>query len=270
LSQKERVEIPQDVGALVLFRSDRTCCVCRERGKPIQIHHVDDNPADNEPENLAVVCVHCHNDTQVKGGFGRKLDALQVRQYRDDWVERVKKRRDDADQIAAAHQSAPIPATRVERREALPEPAKVVNYIRTLPAIRRDIYDRARELWNTGVTAKMKHGNNDVIDVLEQTLATLVGFYPIGHFDDQEPREYINAITGSRFKWHWSRLEPNGPRTGGTIVGPIAGGCVIDDLEEMIVEIVSELATHVGDFEYDYWKQEWDAVGKSSTSNICS
>src|SRR6266404_1961891 len=165
---KNRIEVPRDTAALVLFRSDRTCCVCRDRGKPIQIHHIDGNPRNNDPQNLAVVCLDCHNDTQVLGGFGRKLDAVQVRQYSDDWLQRVESRRNTADQIAAAHQSAPIPSPASRRRDVLPDPGKVANYIRTLPAIRRDIYNRARELWDSGVTPKMKRGNNDVIDVLEQ------------------------------------------------------------------------------------------------------
>jgi hypothetical protein len=269
LSQKERAEIPHEIGALVLFRSDRTCCVCRERGRPIQIHHIDENPAHNEPENLAAVCFHCHNDTQVKGGFGRKLDAFQVRQYRDDWIARVEKRRDAADQIAAAHQSAPIPSLSVERREELPDPQKVANYIRTLPSIRQDVYGRARPLWDSGVTQKMTQGNYDIIDVLEQILTTLAGFYPQGQFEGREPRDYMNAMTAARFSWHWARLEPNGPRTGGTMMGPIVGGCVIADLEKMITDLIAAVAMHLENFEYDHWKQEWDAASASPTGDIC-
>jgi hypothetical protein len=33
--KKQRVEIPADIASEVLFRSDRTCCVCRQRGKPV-------------------------------------------------------------------------------------------------------------------------------------------------------------------------------------------------------------------------------------------
>jgi hypothetical protein len=268
--RKNRIEISHETAAFILFKSDRTCCVCRHRGKPIQIHHIDENPANNDPENLAVVCFDCHNATQVKGGFGRKLDAVQVRKYREDWLQRVESRRNAADHIAAAHQSAPAPARPAQRRDGLPDPKRVANYIRTLPAIRRDIYDRSKELWDSGVTPKMKQGNNDVIDVLEQILATLVSFYPAGHFDNQEPHDYINAITASRYMWHWSRLEPNGPRTRGTIVGPIAGGCVIDDLEHMVLELVSELSECLDDFEYDHWKKEWDVVETSATSRMRS
>lgn len=212
-----------------------------------------------------VITIH-----KSKAVSGEKLDAFQMREYRDDWIARVKKRRDAADQIAAAHQSAPIPTVSVERREELPDPAKIANYVRTLPAIRTDVYCRAQKLWDTGITSKMKQGNYDVIDVLEQILATLAGFYPYGQFGGREPRDYMNAMTASRFTWHWARLEPNGPRTGGTIIGPIVGGCVVNDLETMIAEIVSSLAMHLEDFNYDQWKRGWDAENVQPPSDTCS
>src|SRR2546421_12467368 len=80
--KKKRVEIPRAMEAQVQFASDRTCCVCRVKGKPFQIHHIDDNPANNEFKNLAVLCLECHNETQIRGGFGRKLNAEQVILYR--------------------------------------------------------------------------------------------------------------------------------------------------------------------------------------------
>lgn len=265
---KERIEVPRQLAASVLFLADRTCCVCRERGKPIQIHHVDENPVNNELQNLAVVCFECHNDTQIKGGFGRKLDAAQIIQYRDDWIARVTTRRDTADQIAAAHQITRIPPAQIERRDNLPDPRKVANYVRTLPAIRKDLYARAHQLWDTGVTSKMRQGNYDVIDVLEQILATLTGFYPTGQFGGEASRDYMNAITASLFNWHRARLEPNGPGTGGTIIGPIVGGCVIDELERMVVEVVAPLSEHVQELDYSRWQQEWDTAGDSSTSDL--
>jgi hypothetical protein len=92
MPRKTRVPIPADVSAKVLFDSDRTCCICHEK-KPVQIHHMDDNPANNSPDNLAVLCLDCHHDTQLRGGFGRKLDAEQVRLYREDWLNQVRQRR---------------------------------------------------------------------------------------------------------------------------------------------------------------------------------
>lgn len=92
-SKKNRVEIPRPLQAQVLFASDRTCCICRVKGKPVQIHHIDDNPANNVFKNLAVLCLECHNETQIQGGFHRKLDAEQVTLYRHDWLIQVSKTR---------------------------------------------------------------------------------------------------------------------------------------------------------------------------------
>jgi len=83
--KKSRESIPSEVAARVLFLSDRICCVCRVSGKPVQIHHVDGDRNNNSLQNLAVLCFDCHRDTQIRGGFDRKLDVDQVILYRDDW-----------------------------------------------------------------------------------------------------------------------------------------------------------------------------------------
>ncbi len=59
----------------------------------MQLHHIDENPANNQFGNLAVLCLDCHRNTQLSGGFDRKLDADQVKLYRDDWYRSVKLRR---------------------------------------------------------------------------------------------------------------------------------------------------------------------------------
>ncbi len=86
VTKKDREAIPPEVAAKVLFLSDRTCCVCRTKGKPVQIHHIDENPANNDLSNLSVLCFDCHTETQIRGGFHRKLDAEQIVLYRNDWV----------------------------------------------------------------------------------------------------------------------------------------------------------------------------------------
>jgi hypothetical protein len=57
------------------MNANNTCCRCRTPGRPIQIHHIDGDPANNAEENLAVLCLDCHDDTLVTGGFGRSLNA---------------------------------------------------------------------------------------------------------------------------------------------------------------------------------------------------
>ena len=101
MAKKIRVPIPDDIAAEILFLSDRTCCVCNIRGKQVQIHHIDENPSNNNIENLSVLCFDCHDQTMIKGGFGRKLDANQIIKYRTDWLDRVKSRKEKADEIAS-------------------------------------------------------------------------------------------------------------------------------------------------------------------------
>ena len=84
-----RIAIPDEVAAKALFYSDRICCVCRVPKKPLQIHHIDDNNSNNALDNLAVLCLDCHTETQIKGGFGRKLDPTQVRLYRNEWLDKI-------------------------------------------------------------------------------------------------------------------------------------------------------------------------------------
>jgi len=93
---KKREPIPPATAARVLFLADRICCKCRDPGKPLQIHHIDENPANNEPPNLAVLCLDCHHETQLQGGFARGLTSDQVVLYRDDWLRTVSARRASA------------------------------------------------------------------------------------------------------------------------------------------------------------------------------
>jgi hypothetical protein len=59
--------------------------VCRIGGRPVQLHHIDEDRSNADPDNFAVLCVDCHDETHRRGGFGRQLNAAQVRRYRDEW-----------------------------------------------------------------------------------------------------------------------------------------------------------------------------------------
>jgi len=99
-----RQPVGSGLAAYVLFSSDRTCCVCREAGKAVQIHHIDGNRDNNVAGNLVVLCLDCHNATLIEGGFGRRLDPDQIILYRDDWYRIVLQRRsmhDFRDQLAS-------------------------------------------------------------------------------------------------------------------------------------------------------------------------
>ena len=268
MTKKDRIPVPEDVATLLMFRSDRTCCVCHQRGEPIQIHHIDEDPSNNDLHNLAVLCFHCHDETQIRGGFGRKLDAAQVTHYRDDWHRRVEARREAADKIALAREAGDVQATvpTPTRRDALPDhAAKLTNYIRTLPAIRRDAYSRARRLWDSGGRQNMKQGTFNVTDVVEQVLIALASWYPPRHFDGKEPWDYISAMKASRFEWHWAHRHPLGlAGWGGSTIMIETAGSVLDDLEMMVVDMVFALSQHL-DLKFELWKQEWDSACEPSS-----
>ncbi len=78
---------------------------------------------------------------------------------------------------------------------------------------------------------------------------------PSNHFGNKTPRDYMNAVTASRFEWHRAHLEPDGIGTGGTMISTMVGGEVIGDLEAMVVDVVSSLAIHFDDFDFKSWKE---------------
>jgi hypothetical protein len=129
-----RVPIPTAIAAEVLVEHDRTCCVCQERGKRVQIHHIDGNNSNNDKANLAVVCFDCHDLTLIKGGFGRTLDAAQVTKYRDEWVARVAELKRKADEILLKKQIGVIDAAGKAPKEwQTPGEIEMAAYIESLP-----------------------------------------------------------------------------------------------------------------------------------------
>jgi hypothetical protein len=259
---KHRVPVPQEVAAEVLFACDYTCCVCRERGRPVQLHHIDEDPSNNDEANLAPLCLLCHDGTQVKGGFGRKLEAKLVTEYRDDWLTRVASRRDKADELAALRMAGvgeKVPTTE-EEAEALMVPADeaLVAYVDNLPAILAKGYAIARPRWDSGVTTEMLQGTYDLIDVVVQMLIHLASWFPDEHFDGRPAAEYFSSFVSSRFVWHRALAEPGGVGTGGTIVGPTAAAAVLDDAERAVDEMVTALLWGREGFGLKAWRRRWE------------
>jgi hypothetical protein len=262
---KTHVLIPDYVASEAQFASDRTCCVCQSRGLRVQIHHIDDNPSNNSLDNLAVLCLPCHDETQIRGGFARRLSAEVVRRYRRDWLERVAARRKEADRLLTQASTSAggddrVSDDRVSTKLAaapeIPPRTGLVEYIRTLPELRRLAYQAARPGWDTGVTAEMVNASYAVIDSLVGALVALARYYPWGHFDRQDPRDYFSELVATRFRWHRYHNSPAGQYSG-TIVGPLAASDVLRDIEQMIEDTVSSLTCYDEEFSYKSWLEEW-------------
>lgn len=73
----------------VLKKSRRRCCLCfglnydsmKKRG---QIAHLDHDPANSNPENLAFLCLDHHDEYDSKTSQSKSIQINEVKAYRDD------------------------------------------------------------------------------------------------------------------------------------------------------------------------------------------
>ena len=259
---KKRTPIPVDLATEVLFAADRTCCVCRERGKATQIHHIDENRNHNAFENLAVLCLECHNETQIEGGFGRKLNTPLVKKYRDKWLKDVKLRRDLANEMAVTRQvgEASIsqqlkanPRIKVQHTQLKDPP---YDYFNSLPDFKSTLLQQVKKQKLDGSTLDMIQANQDYIDSLTGILVTLANYYSPECFGNQSPQDFFSEIISSRSRLSAIVAEPYGPGTGGTIVGILLTANLISDLEKIIEDMISGLWVERYS-EYKDWQKRW-------------
>ena len=257
---KTRTPIPQHTATEALYNSDRTCCVCNERGKTTQIHHIDENPSNNELENLAILCLECHDKTQITGGFGRKLNSDLVIKHRNEWLLRVQNRRDEADRIAISKTTgSSYDQKEIETLQYSEEREKaILEYIYALPTLRRELINNAEKEWDSGVTARMVDASYNYIDALEAILVRLAKFYPAGNFATTDIHEFFSEQISLRFSWHRNLAEPYGPGTGGTIVNIIVTGNVVSDVEKMVEDMALSLVGYNEDFNREEWSKLWN------------
>ena len=260
---KVRIQIPTDLVTKVRFASDRTCCVCEERGKAYHIHHIDENPSNNVFENLAVLCLECHNETHVKGGFGRQLTPDLVIKYRDEWIDRVRTRRNTADKLALKMQLGDqSPGEQVEEPDnSFLEPNELkkppMDYINALPEVKAALLAQAQPRWSNPNTCEMARASYDYIDSLTGILVTLSNYYSTHQFGNQPPQEFFSEIISSRFKWHRAVEEPHGPGTGGTIISTIVPAKVMAEVEKMVEDMVMALVGYSTSFDWREWSKRW-------------
>lgn len=72
----------------VLLKSRRRCCLCfglncDSREKKGQIAHLDRNPVNSKPDNLAFLCLHHHDEYDSKTSQSKSIQTNEVKAYRD-------------------------------------------------------------------------------------------------------------------------------------------------------------------------------------------
>jgi len=266
---KKRTPIPSEISAQILFESDRTCCVCNHRGRNIQIHHIDENPSNNNPENLAVLCLECHNDTMIKGGFGRKLNADQVVIFKKEWLQRVVVRKQKADELASIQSVTGSTETIIYASQSETQSNQLeindnilLDYLEKILLIKNEREELSASKIDSGITSEMNSGAYDMVSFYEEVLNELSKFYPPKHFHAESAQVFFSNEISSRFRFYGLILESDGIGTGGTIVSSMKIGKVIDDLKNIIKDIVVTLILDRGfedQFNYLIWDKEWNS-----------
>ena len=119
------------------------------------------------------------------------------------------------------------------------------------------LQQQVQPMRDTGVTSTMVQADYDCIDTLTGILVTLANYYSPKQFENQTPQEFFAEIIASRFRWHYTVVEPLGPGTGGTIIRILCAGSVRYDVEKMIEDMVFSLVGFDDDFNCDEWKKSW-------------
>ncbi len=95
-----RRKISEDLAASLRFVVDLRCCLCEYKGglprRAVsgQIHHLDGNPSNNAPGNLAWLCLEHHEEAGKIGRISRRLSARTIVRFRDELERRVRRQRD--------------------------------------------------------------------------------------------------------------------------------------------------------------------------------
>ena len=221
---------------------------------------MDENPENNGAENLAVLCLECHNQTQVRGGFGSSLSEPIVRKYRDEWQERVKARRAEADSRAVALMVGKgvvvEPDRPIETFEYSEERADSrLRFVEALPVAGHQLREVAQAEWDSGVTARIVNGSYDYVNALESLLVQMSKFYPSGTFGNAVA--FFADQVAARYRWHRSYALPDGPMTGGTIVNVTVSSAVVDDVEKMVEDMAMALVGYDDRFDWKAWPSRW-------------
>lgn len=260
-----RLKISIELSDRLLFESDRTCCICNVANKPVQIHHMDADSSNNTYENLIVLCIECHSKAHITGGFGRELSAGQMRRYKEDWINRVKSRKEEADKLASIYTvtgQRHIISTQdddIEYKTA--EDAYLLKiYLEKIVLIHKGQLLIAQAHWNAGPTIEMIHGCSKMIDFYEAVLIELSTFYPKGTFEEKDPRKFFSEQIALRTSFHISIAEPYGPGSTGSIGRVSISHRIMEDIKQMVLVMAEQLidTSIQTDFTgFENWGKEW-------------
>ena len=253
-----RTSIPDDVAARVLHSHDRTCSVCTIRGRRVQIHHIDEDHANHDFDNLTILCLDCHAESQIKGGFARKLGDTEVRLHRGEWMRRVAERRARADELLVAMQVGATAAnTALYEPWMKPSEQELVELVQKIPDIMREAEEDAAPRIDSGVTAEMVEGTYSIIEVMRGILVRLGTWYPPRHFGGKTPDQFFEELESSKFGLYWSLYDNGDGLPKGSILKVIVAGTVLEDMKGLLETAVEALIMDFDTIDLVAWRERF-------------
>ena len=84
--KKKRVKIPYKDADELLVLCKHLCCICE---RPlVKIHHIDEDPSNNDLNNLIPLCGRCHDLVIAKVDSARYYTKRQLEMYRIRHIEK--------------------------------------------------------------------------------------------------------------------------------------------------------------------------------------
>jgi hypothetical protein len=114
-------------------------------------------------------------------------------------------------------------------------------YIESIPDTLQKAYELAQVEWGKAATNVVTQATYQVIRVAERLCIGLAAGFPPDHFGGKDASEYISDYIARRYELRYALMEPEGPRTGGSMMRPMAAYGVLIDLQDLIVLTVRML-----------------------------
>ena len=103
---KDKLKIPPETVDKLMVSCGHRCCLGHEiynQNYPLDIHHLDENRENNDPDNLMPLCKNCHlGKVHATFPFGRKYTIRELKQLRDEWYESIKMYKEEAAKSASS------------------------------------------------------------------------------------------------------------------------------------------------------------------------
>ena len=91
---KERITLKESLRLEIIAKCNNRCCICQTPF--IIIHHIDGDPSNNDPDNLAPLCPNCHSQAHSTSQLTTNLTSSRIKLLRDKWFEYCEKRKEGA------------------------------------------------------------------------------------------------------------------------------------------------------------------------------